>query len=415
MDSVLGQQIKVGNRVSANRFYIQALECCDADEKGNPSGKTLRRYKRYMQGRAGIVCVEAATITYESRSKLHQLSAMPHNLKALTKFFADIKAINPDAIVIVQLTHAGEYSNPAFSHRITPKRMFGWGGDVIDETYIENMMSQFETSAKVVHDAGADGVDFKMCHGYMLSQLLRPYNDRDWKYGGSWENRSRTAFETFERIVKAVNDPDFIFASKVSVWEGFPGGQGTAGPDSSIMDLTESMELIKGLEDRGLDLLIQSVGAGQNLHCSQPIRQSPSWVWLHHFLSSECRKVLKEKTPVVGSGYSIFGKGNKNLMGASPDKMSFNYWAEKNVRNGVSDIIGLGRQALADPYLPKKYLSGDMDNIKWCTACDNCGELLLHNLNTGCCTYDPEYTRSFQMLKAFKDKQGLIAGTATID
>jgi len=164
-----------------------------------------------------------------------------------------------------------------------------------------------------------------------------------------------------------------------------------------------------------LNLLIQSVGGAQNLHCSQPIRQSPSWVWLHHYLASECKKALKGPTPVVGSGYSIFGKGNKNLLGAPPDEMSFAYWAEKNVREGVSDMVGLGRQSLADPYLPKKYLEGDMQNIKWCTACDNCGELLLHNLNTGCCTYDPEYTQLFKRLRGFKDKQGLIAGTAKLD
>ena len=414
MGSVLGQQIKVGNRVSSNRFFIQPLECCDAEANGDPSERTIQRYKRYMEGRAGIVCVEAATITYESRSKLHQLSIMPHNLEALTKFFREVKAVNPDTLLIVQLTHAGEYSNPKFSHRVTPKPMYGWNGDLIDKDYIENMMTQFETAAEVVHDAGADGVEFKICHGYLLSQLVRPYNDRKWEYGGSWENRRRVALETFERIVKAVNDPNFVFASKVSIWEGFPGGQGSAGPDSSVMDLTESMDLIKGLEERGMNLLIQSVGGGQNIHCSQPVRVSPSWVWLHHYFSKECKKVLKDKTPVVGSGYSIFGKGNKRLLGAPPEKMSFQYWAEKNVREGVSDIIGLGRQSLADPLFPKKYLDGNLDQIKWCTACDNCGQLLLHNLNTGCCTYDAECTQIFRKLRAYGDKQGLIDGTATL-
>ena len=36
MGSVLGQELKVGNRVSSNRFYIHAMECCDADENGSP-------------------------------------------------------------------------------------------------------------------------------------------------------------------------------------------------------------------------------------------------------------------------------------------------------------------------------------------------------------------------------------------
>ena len=56
----------------------------------------------------------------------------------------------------------------------------------------------------------ADGVDFKICHGYLGTQLLRPYNDRKWKYGGSFENRARFAFEGYERMKKEINDPNFI-------------------------------------------------------------------------------------------------------------------------------------------------------------------------------------------------------------
>jgi len=103
-------------------------------------------------------------------------------------------------------------------------------------------------------------VDLKLCHGYLGSQLLRPFNDRKWKYGGSWANRTRFAYEFYERIAREVKDPDFCVGSKVTVWEGLPGGQGSAGPDSPLLDLTEPLELVKGLEARGAKFVIESAG-----------------------------------------------------------------------------------------------------------------------------------------------------------
>jgi hypothetical protein len=46
--------------------------------------------------------------------------------------------------------------------------------------------------------------------------------------------------------------------SKVSIWEGFPGGQGSAGPDSPVMDLSESLDLVKGMEARGAKFILVS-------------------------------------------------------------------------------------------------------------------------------------------------------------
>lgn len=56
------------------------------------------------------------------------------------------------------------------------------------------------------------------------SQIIRPFNDRDWKYGGSWERRAQWAYDLQERIAKAVNDMNFLIGSKMSMWEGHPGG-----------------------------------------------------------------------------------------------------------------------------------------------------------------------------------------------
>ena len=66
---------------------------------------------------------------------------------------------------------------------------------------------------------GADGIDMKLCLGKLGPQILRPYNDRDWKYAGSWENRSHFAYDLLERIKGAVSR-DFLIGSWFSSFRG---------------------------------------------------------------------------------------------------------------------------------------------------------------------------------------------------
>ena len=252
--------LKIGQKTCNNRFFIQAMECNDQDKEGNPSELTLERYHKLANGEAGLVSLEAVSVTRESRSRDNQLLIMDANREPLTAFVKNVKSVNPEMLLVFQLTHSGELSNPEFSRRVTVKPLFGYGGDLLTEDEVDKIMDSFVLAAKIAHDAGADGIDMKLCHGYFGSQILRPYNDRKWKYGGSWENRSRFAFDLFERISKAVNDKSFLIGSKISAWEGFPGGFGTDGPDSPIIDLTEPIALLKGLEERGAQYFIQSAG-----------------------------------------------------------------------------------------------------------------------------------------------------------
>jgi len=245
-------------------------EGSEARRKADP-----RLYLGLISG-AGLIDLEAITVQYESRSRQFQLSVMPRNQKALTKMVEELRKINPKPLLVWQLTHSGELSHPAFSKRVCVKPLAGFGGEVIDEEYVDKTIEQFVAAAKIARDCGADGIDFKNCHGYLDSQLLRPYNDRKWKYGGPWENRTRFTYTIYERIQKEISDPKFIMGSKVSIWEGFPGGQGSAGPDSPIMDIRESLDLVKGMEARGAKFIIVSSGSPSiTLALSQPDKKVP--------------------------------------------------------------------------------------------------------------------------------------------
>lgn len=390
---ILLSPIKIGTRTCPNRFFMQAMECTDADADGNPSDLTYQRYENLFRGEAGMVSLEAISITDKSRSRMNQLMIMPKNIKPLTNFVKLMKEINPNTLFIFQLTHSGELSNPSFSRRVTVKPLPGLGGDILTEEEIDQIMDDFVLAAKIAHEAGADGIDMKLCHGYLGSQILRPYNDRSWKYGGSWENRRQFAFDLYERIQKAVNDKNFLIGSKISVWEGFPGGFGTAGPDTPVIDLTEPIDLVKGLEERGAQYFVQSAGSPSiTVSLTQADKSAPYFAYLHQTFAKAFRDNLKPNTVVIGSNYSIFRDGKNKLCAVSPEDSSMFSYGAANISKGITDMIALGRQSFADPLLPKKLKEGCEAEIKYCTACDNCLELLIQQSPIGCCTYNKYYT-----------------------
>jgi len=391
--AILLSPIKIGNRDCQNRFFMQAMECTDADADGNPTDLTLQRYENLFRGEAGMVSLEAITITDKNRSRLNQLFIMPKNQKPLEAFVKRLKEINPKTLFIFQLTHSGELSNPEFSKKVSVKPLPTYQAEIMTEEAFDRIMDDFVLAAKIAYDAGADGIDMKFCHGYLGSQILRPYNNRKWKYGGPWENRRQFAYDLYERIQKAVPDKNFLIGSKISVWEGFPGGFGTAGPDTPIIDYTEPIDLVKGLEERGAQYFIQSAGSPSiTISLTQADKSAPYFAYLHQTFSKVLRDNLKKETVVIGSNYSVFRDGKNKLCAVNPEDSSIFGYGARNIKNGITDMIGLGRQSFADPLLPKKLREGHEDDIKYCTACDNCLELLIQQSPIGCCTYNKYYT-----------------------
>lgn len=392
--------IKIGSKEAPNRIAINAMECNDADENGNPGPKTRRRYKNLFAGGAGVVILEAITVTYDSRGRKNQLSILPRNKKALKQFTEELKEINDDVVFLWQLTHAGELSDPEFSRRVTAKQLPGFEGDLLTEEEVENIMDQYVQAVQLAEECGADGIDFKLCHGYLGSQLLRPYNDRDWKFGGSWNNRSRFAYETLERMIDAVQDPDFVFGSKISLWEGFPGGQGSAGPDTAVMDLEEPLKLVKGLEERGADFILESAGSPSiTLALAHPDHRIPKDVYLHHTFQQKVSEIVDPETVVIGSGYSAFRNGENDLQAVKKEENTLPYWANKNIEDGVVDMVAIGRQSLADPHFPRKLLNDEHEDINWCTLCDSCIEFLIRQQDVGCAIHNEQYADSFKDMR----------------
>ena len=102
---------------------------------------------------------------------------------------------------------------------------------------------------------------------------------------------------------------------------------------------------------------------------------------------------LKKETVVIGSNYSVFGKGRSKLQAVSHKDSALLMYGAQNIDKGFTDMIGLGHQSLADPLLTLKLREGREKEINFCTTCDNCLELLIRQHPIGCCTYNKPYTK----------------------
>jgi len=367
------------------------MECNDADAVGNPTDLTFRRYRKLAEGGAGIIVVESLTITYESRARENQLKISEETVKNLERLVREMRNVNPESLILFQINHSGGVSGPAFSKVVSP-----YPGDpnahLLTTEEIEEIGLLFARAAVLAKQAGADGIDFKHCHGYLCGEMIRPANTRRDRFGGNFENRTRFFRETAEKIKKLVGRDDFLIGARYSIYEAIPGGFGTAGPAEVMEDLAEPLAFAKMVEAIGMDYVNVSAGIPAiTPEVVRPTKNYPEGVYRHFGFAKAVKALVK--IPVIGSGYSYLRDGKNDLKEPDPSKKSFTYWAEKNLRDGNVDMVGIGRQSLADPLFAKKIVSGNIDQVNFCTACSGCSVLLRSQATVGCAVYDDYYRK----------------------
>ena len=106
---------------------------------------------------------------------------------------------------------------------------------------------------------------------------------------------------------------------------------------------------------------------------------------------------MKPETVVIGSAYSVFANGENNFNYVDPEKNKLLWWGDKNIREGVTDMIALGRQSIADPlFVSQADCRRRSIKSTGATACDGCFELLARQQKVGCNTYDKEANKSLE-------------------
>lgn len=219
---------------------------------------------------------------------------------------------------------------------------------------IQQMVEAFGKSAKLLKDAGVDGVEVHAVHeGYLLDQFTLKYvNHRTDAYGGSRENRYRFPVDIV-REIKRVCGEDFPVSLRYSVESKTKGFRQGALPGEEYTevgrDMEESRWAARYLQDAGYDML----------NCDNGTYDA--WYWCHPpiYMPENCnldevKEIKKAVTiPVVPAGRM------------DP------YVGAKEVAAGTIDGVGFARAFLADPEWVTKILEGRSEEIRPCICCHN--------------------------------------------
>ncbi len=396
--SVLGEKYIIGNKIIPNRLTCQAMEGCDGTIDGSPDELTKRRYDRFARGGAGIIWFEATAVLEEGRANPRQLYITESNID---DFKRQVEAIKETAlkengyepIVIMQATHSGRYSKPegipapliAYNNPIFEKDNLISSDRIVSDEYLDKVNEALINCSVLAEKAGFDGVDIKCCHRYLNSELLSAF-ERDGKYGGTLENRTRLLRESVKGAIDSCSK-DFIVSSRLNVYDGFPYpyGFGVNQNDGLKFDTTEPEWLIKELYGYGVRLLNITMGIPYfNPHVNRPFAQG-GYITEEHPLEGvkrvlEGTATLKKLVPemaIICSAVSYLGVAAPNVVSAF-------------IKDGGFDFAGFGRTIFAYPDFANDILkNGFMDKNKICICCSKCTEIMRTNGGTpGCVIRD---------------------------
>ena len=407
MQISLSDKISVYGREVHNRVLFQPMEGCDGTADGAVDELTRRRYLRFAEGSPGIIWFEATAVCNEGRANPRQLYINEKTVGSFKSLISEIKTKSTELhgfepIIIVQLTHSGRYSKPdgtpepivAYRNELWEKGKEAQPFKVATDEYFDTIPAMYKKAAELALEAGFDGMDVKCCHGYLFNELLSAYN-REGRYGGSLENRTRLYFDCIDAVKEAVGDKAFV-TTRLNSCDCFPYGYGFGVNENGETDLTETKAIIEKLYEKGIELVNLTIGNPYLIpHTNRPYTaKSPEDGRIGMKRVYDVTKEITSSFPDMKFVVSALTYEGENAI----------EYAEKLLNEGVGDFAGFGRMTFAYPTFYKDYLkNGTLDKNKVCIKCSKCSELMRAGTVSGCVIRDSEkympYYREYVMKK----------------
>jgi 2,4-dienoyl-CoA reductase-like NADH-dependent reductase (Old Yellow Enzyme family) len=439
-------------RTIGNRWAVHPMEGWDATTRGGITEPMLRRWQRFGESGAKLIWGgEAMAVRPDGRANPNQLIINEENKagiarlrESLLKAHREKYGHSDDLIIGFQLTHSGRFCRPndhqrneprvAFRHPILDKKFHVTSdAQVFSDDELKRLVDDYVAAARVAAEIGADFVDIKHCHGYLLHELLAAHT-RPGLYGGSLENRTRLLREIVAGIRAEI--PKLQIGVRLSAFDlvpfkpnpaaAEPGKLGPGVPEDFShylpyryafgvnqqnpveYDLAEPIQFLRLLES--LDIRLVNLSAGSpyyNPHIQRPAIYPPSDGYQppEDPLVGVARQInvvkqLKALFPnliLVGTGYSYLQEYLPHV-------------AEYYLRHGHVDVVGIGRVVLSYPAMLSDATSkGKIENRLVCRTFSDCTTAPRNGLRSGCYPLD-NYYKTFEDAPKLKQVKRLAAG-----
>lgn len=320
--------------VVKNRLAKAAMSEQLGDLSGAPTADLERAYGRWAAGGVGLLITGNVMIDRRSLGEPRNVVVEDErDLPALARWAGAAKA--HDTTAIVQINHPGRQTPTGLSSRVVAPsavplayrgafpRPRALEGDEITE-----LVARYAETARIVCEAGFDGIQLHGAHGYLISQFLSPrVNLREDEWGGDAERRRRFLLEIV-RAVRAAIGAQRILSVKLNSADFQRGG----------FSEEESLEVIRMLDDEGVDLLEISGGTYEAPAMSGTQAESTNAREAYFLEFAERVRAVAQLPLMVTGGFRSGRAMTEALAG------------------GATDVIGLARPLALEPDLPAALL-----------------------------------------------------------
>jgi 2,4-dienoyl-CoA reductase (NADPH2) len=337
----LFSSIKINELEIKNRIAYPSLGLLFSyDTKFND--KYYNFYNEIAKGGAGIVTIGPVGIDFLGSGFIALSLASDEAIPDFKKAADMIKSHG--ASPWVQLFHGGAYTYPFLINNktpIAPSPVFSKYSKIEPKEMtledIRTVQIAFGSAAARAKEAGFEGVEIIGSAGYLITQFLSPLkNLRQDEYGGSFKNRVRFPRQVIEMV-------------KETVGGDFPVGIRMAGNDFVPGSTTdrETPKIASVYEKAGVDV-INVTGGWHESRVPQLPMELPEAGF--SYLAMNIKQAVS--VPVMASNRIT-----------TPDR------AEQILKDGMADMVNLGRVLIADPFWPEKAKAGKPEQIRPCVAC----------------------------------------------
>lgn len=286
--------------------------------------------------------------------------AHPFNNKDMVEAHKQVTAAvhEHDSLAFLQLLHAGRYAfhMESVSASATQAPISPFPARELSDDEVAQTVQDFAHAASLAAEAGYDGVQIMGSEGYLINQFLSARtNQREDRWG---QQRSLFALE-IARAVRAAVPEDFLVDFRISMVELVEEGQSQ----------TEILELARGLEEAGVDMLSTGIGWHEaqvpTVITSVP-RAAFNW--------ATARLKHHVNIPVVASN-------RINTPEVAEDVLA-GRWDDTGVE---VDFVSMARPWLAEPDFINRVRAGEADQINHCIACNqSCLDHVFENKRASC-------------------------------
>jgi len=341
MNDVLFQPIEINEVPVRNRICMPAMNLNYCDEY-RVTDRLVEFYAERARGGVGMLVTGCATVDDRSGGHHFMGAHADEFVPGLRRVAAAIQA--EGAAAFIQLNHLGRYApsatiggKQALAPSAVASRLTREVPHALELHEVASLIDAFAEAGRRVKEAGFDGLEVLSGTGYLVSEFLSPLtNQRTDRYGGSLENRMRFGLEIIEAIRGKVG-PGYAVTVRMNGNDFMHGGNGR----------DELLAFAKALVSAGVDALNVNVG------------------W------HEAR-VPQVTTAVPRNTFAYLARAVKqavNVPVMTGHRINRAEDARELIRDGMCDLICMGRPLIADPYLPSKARTGREDETVHCVAC----------------------------------------------